>query len=1002
MEQLYSTTNPQLVDQYQNALQEIQKSPQGANVASYLLSASSRNCRYFGALTYSVVILNNTLNDDQVKDLVSLIHRHIQDLLSDESAQSQNMFVIQKLFSNLLLLYTKYPSSHPSPILLFTAMILNLKAPFHDLIRQLSPPQLELTLIYFSTLVEDIYRANANSSALHRSVFQDILPMLITTYNYLLQVKSLNQLLYQLTFQSLKTLSAWMSYISNVNAENRYEASHVSILTQYIFLFFLGNAQDNDDEYLSIIQLCLKIFGEVFEINPTLLTLEEKETIINLLFEPASWGAHFQKAIVLSEARHEREEEVNAYVDLTLSVLQYSMIKISKTILEPKTQSMIESALRLTELDGAAFEDDLTSERMLEFWEELSNVYIDSADMFDTLFEQAGDAQFEKSFKILQKQLFEQVSRIYWKKIHIPSYDVYSSHRAEFNSYRQAVADFFLVAYSLLKSELYSMLTESLVLGSKDTSGQNLADIEASLFLLFNINDDAVYFESQASTLLPFTSKIMQSYVIQQFKELLIDDPYNRLPLSTFVQYLSSSVFFFETDSGSVHLGEIFDIMFRIIVSNNQYLSLLASKTVTRICERCSRHLVQFLPNLEVIILEMLKNLSIDGLIRLRMFNAYTVVARTVEDETQFDETLYGMVTEIRNTSSLMLATVEESGSCSDIQEEYLTSLLSCLVGVAKGCALSDEFREAMTDHRTQFYKNYWAEDCHGVKSLVLSVLRMFLMESKVVRQMPIVVEKCTLVVKAGFGEELGGPFEFGQDTVLELVETIMTGLRNPNSVPHVLSLIECFINVNYRTLTTAQVEHLTNSVVTRNMDFLKSDPDLLKGAIDIFTKIIECKPSLIIHSDFFISTILPCALDGLQANELFIVKSISKFWTNLLNLKKGTRVDQEFVSTLFEMTWGPTLSNSLLVAFLKAPRSNLDQFYTVFRSLLVKYPVRFKSWLIQSMQLDSVVALADLKERETFVNQLVLTRGRRAANDVLKGFWLKCNGLVEYNNHNF
>lgn len=1002
MEQLYSTTSPQLVNQYQSTLQEIQKSPQGANVAAYLLNVPSRNCRYFGALTYSVVILNNPLGDGQVKDLVSLLHRHVQDLLADESSHSGNLFIIQKLFSNLLILYKKYPSSHPSPILLFTRTILNLEAPFELLISQLGPDQLFFTLLFFSTLVEDIYRTNGNSPALHRSVFQDVLPMLRSTYEYLLQLKCHNLLLYPLMLQSLKTLSAWMSYISNVNAENRYESSHVAILTQYIFLFFIEKVQHNNDEYLSLIQFCLKIFGEVFETNPSLLTLEEKETIINLLFEQNSWGMDFQKTIVLSEARHEREEEVNAYVDLTLSVLQYNIIKISKTILEPKTRIMIESALRLTDLDGATFEDDSTSERMLEFWEELSNVYIDSADMFDTLFEKAGDAQFEESFKRLQKQLFEQVSRIYWTKIRLPSYDVYSTNRAEFNSYRQAVADYFLVAYSLLKLDLYSMLTESLVAGSKDGSSQNLADIEASLFLLYNINDDAVYFESQANAILPYSSIIMQSRITQHFKELSIEEPYNRLPVSTFVQYLSSNVFYFQTDSGSVYLGEVFDMIFEIIVSSNQYLSLLASKTATKICERCSRYLVQFLPNLELIVLGMLKNLNIDGLIRLRMFNAYSVVARTVEDEVQFSKTLHGMVTEIRNTAREMLASVEESASCSDLQEEYLTSLLSCLIGVAKGSALTDEFREAMTDERAHNYRGFWAGDRDGIKLLILSVLRMFLIESKVVGQMPIIVEKCTLVVRAGFGEELGGPFEFGPEIVLNFVESIMVNLRNPNSVPHVLSLIECFINVNFRTLNMIQVEDLTNLVFARNLTFFKSDPDLLKGAIDVFTKIIECKPALIIHSEFFISTIFPYALDGLQANEMFIVKSISKFWTNLLNLKKGTQSDQEFISNLMETSWGQQLSNHLVVSFFKAPRSNLEHFYTIFRSLLAKYPVRFKVWLTQSMQLEPVSGLAVLKERETFVNQLVLTRGRRAANDVLKGFWLKCNGLVEYNNQAF
>lgn len=170
-----------------------------------------------------------------------------------------------------------------------------------------------------------------------------------------------------------------------------------------------------------------------------------------------------------------------------------------------------------------------------------------------------------------------------------------------------------------------------------------------------------------------------------------------------------------------------------------------------------------------------------------------------------------------------------------------------------------------------------------------------------------------------------------------------------------------------------------------------------------MFSKIIECKPSLIILSSFFNSTILPCAVDGVQSNEQFIIKSISKFWNNLLNLKKGSREDQDIVQgLLIDLAWGQLLTNSLVVTFLKAPRSNLDHYYSIFRSLLGKYPVKFKQWLVVIVLLLEISESIGMKERDLFINQLVLTRGRRAANDVLKAFWLKCNHLVEYNNQNF
>lgn len=938
----------------------------------------------------------------QINQIRDILHSHILNMVLDESSISSNMFILRKLFSNLHLLYSKYPHTYRYPILRFAQTISGLTEPIDNILTLMTISQLDLLLVFSSTFVEDIFRTSINISDMHRLVYEELFPVFVTIFKNLSISKANGTLPYDLELQSLKTLASWMSYISNVNGEVRYESQLVSSLSNYAFGYFITQLQEDDEEYFSRILLSLQIFGDIFETNPGLLAMDEKQAIVKMLFGLNNWGAHFLRQIVLTDKRLEHEEEVNAYVDLVLNVLQFNMIKITKSILDDSTHNIIETVLLLSDLNGACFEDDSVSERMLEFWEELTNVYIDSADIFEALFEQTSAPQFRKTFEHRRLQIVQQACQIYWKKCHIPLYEVYSSAKAEFDSYRRAISDFYIVAYSFLKTDLYRMLCDSLILHLQDKSQeaiQSLIDVEATLYLLFNINDDAVYFESQANVLIPFSARVMQSDLMGRLHELKINEPSNRLPISTFVQYLSSNVFYFQTDQGSTHLGDVLDFIFQIIVSNDYSLSLLASKTATRLCEKCSRYLIQFLPNLELIIFEMLKNISTDGLIRLRMFHAFSVVARTIDNEDQFCKILLSLVNELRRTSEFVLQEVDQSGSLSDVQEEYLVSLLSCLVGVAKGSSLPDELRDAMSEDSMELYRLYWRQDLAGVKPIVLSILRLFLIDNKVTMQNSIIVEKSVSIIKAGFGEELGGPFDFGQDTVLELVETIMNNLRNANAVPFVLSLIECFVNVNFRVLSTNQVDRLVEGVFTRNLDFLKSDPDLLKGTIDVFTKFVECKPALIIYSTFFKSVVLPCAAEGLQASELFIIKSISKFWTNLLNLKKGMEEDKNLVlSLLTQYNWGRALSGTLLMSFLRAPRSNLEPFYSLFRALIAKDPINFKLWLIEIVRVEPIPKVPNVKDRETFVNQLMLTRGRRTANDVLKAFWLKSNGLVEYN----
>lgn len=112
--------------------------------------------------------------------------------------------------------------------------------------------------------------------------------------------------------------------------------------------------------------------------------------------------------ILLTDSRFEHEDLVNAFVDLALYVLQHNMIRLSKTILEPASQSILQIAMAMTDLDGASFENDQVSERMLEFWEEFINVYIDSGEVFETLFELRDDAEFKRSFEYQRSQILQQ------------------------------------------------------------------------------------------------------------------------------------------------------------------------------------------------------------------------------------------------------------------------------------------------------------------------------------------------------------------------------------------------------------------------------------------------------------------------------------------------------------------------------------------------------------------------------------------------------------------
>lgn len=1008
METLYSSNDPNAVFTYQKELQAIQKSPQGFAVASYLLEQQSRNCKYFGALTYAVVIQNSDLNNETLQALTGSIQGHIGQLLNDSPQISSHLFILKKLMSDLSMLYIKNPS-FANPIWVFLKSMGNDQGSdiltFTASVSRLNSVQLGLLLMYFSILVEDVLKLNDHASAINSAVKKDVFPLLEVTFEYLMYLKENKQLLDDMDIQSLETLNSWMSYIPNNNGDARYDSKEIALIIKFLLQHFQQPVDGNNEQKMASFKLALQIFNEILEVNSPLLSMEQKLSLYSILFTLGEWGDQFMNQIIFSERREEFTEEVTAFVDLVLTVLQLNAIRLSKSILDASTQNILSIALRLTSIDGTPNSEEFISERMLEFWEELANVYQDSNDMFDILFQEAQDPLFRDNFELEKKTIFNEVAKVYWRKIHLPNLSIYKDIRSEFIGYRIAVAEFFIGVYALLKSDFYEMMCESLIeyIGKFSENPVLIADIEATLYLLYKINDDTVYFESQERLITPFSQKIFASNLLGTFKDTSISDDKGHLFNSTLILYIASNEFYFKTSEGNVYLGQVFDMLFPIIMANSSNLSLLASKTATKICEECSLSLTGFLANLEVIVIEMLRNSSIDSLIRLRMFNAYSVIAKNIGDVNEHAEIIKGMILTINEASQAMMSAVGSTFSESD--EEYLVSLVSCLVNIGKGSSLTDEEIEQLLTEQEVNYRQFWKADPLGIKPAVLEIVTKYSLENQTLSQNTMVIEKCLQVFKMGLGESLGGPFEFDQDTIAQYLVSVMENNRNPNAVPYIFGLFESMIVTNFRNLSDELVGGLIDRLFIQRLEFLKTDPDMIKSGIDIFSKIIEYKPSLIIHLPIFVNTIIPFALEGFDANESFIIKSVLKFWITTINLKRGTKDDHEILTRLFiDLGLGKMVTFKLMPSFLRCTRSHLEYYYNVFRSLVGKFPIPFKQWLTESLEELKKTALArtDPKETNMFIHKLMITRGRRTANDVLKLFWLTANGLVEYNSQNF
>lgn len=990
MEALYSATDPVLISKYQRALQDLQRSEIGYCMAQSLLQNPSPNCRYFGALTFTVVIQTNTFTPDTYGAILAEMLARVGDF----SALSGHQFIVRKLLSNISLLYVKTSGFFSDPVEAVLGMLMPGRRPAAAdpaTYAGLARDQWLLLLSFLTVLVEDIAKLQDFRAPVHRHVRHGVFPCLEAVYGCLARSAPDPPVV----LKSLECLASWMAYIPNASADFRYDDIGV-------FLHYLMRHLFSEDLHatLEASNLCLSVFNDILELNAPLIPVQDKNTLYQSVCGP--WGERYvEKAL----------DNISPFVDIFLTILQLTCVRLAKTILDPESMSVVSFALRLSEFPGVPCIEDTVSERMLLFWEDFAAVFQESPETFEDL---------DRDVRFVQRKndIFRLLSQVYWKKAHVPDHETYREIFHEFNAYRSNVSDYFLVLYSILKLELYETMVLSLAGMDAASYPAKMADIDATLYLLFKINDDSVYFESQTAPLAELTLRLYESLLLANLLATLSAHSLQAMTpfyLQTLVRFLSSTEFFLKTERGRPFLKPVFETLLPVVqvrpdTSQVQHTAtaLLALKSVTKICEECSLFLVPMLPDLEKIVVLMLKDHTYDALVRLRMFNAYSVIALNIADLGHYAQVLHGMILAIAAAAA---ETLKETSTFPETQDDYVISLLSCLVNIAKGSVHSDEAVEQMSEQQKNQYREFWRADPAHIKPLIASIIEEFSFKYQK-RGYALVIEKCTLVMKVGFGESLGGPFEMGPQVISEYCVSVMQALAGTRAsaheaapeplarmvaVPHVYGLMQCLISTSYRVLEPELVHGLMRGAIVDFLSMLGQDPDAVKAAVDVSTTVFEKKPGLFLYSPD-LSKMLEFLLDCLHANEASVVKSALKFWYVLLLRKNGTQQDAQFLSQiLVDHGIGDAFTQNLVSSFVQAPRSNLEHFYQTFRALIGKYSVHAKHWLLKALD-GKILPKMGEKDTTLFLQKLLVTRGRRTANDVLRDFWLQTNGMVDYN----
>lgn len=1006
IEKLYTTTDNAEIRLIQDTLQELQRLDQGYQIGLNLLNHSLTGCKYFGALTITVFLNTHLEVATKYSDANALITEIVGKVYELSSTGNTQTFIIKKLLSNIGLIWARLSSGiegdsagDPGDYLCRGLSERNQEAMKH-----LNPTQWKILMLFYTIVAEDYKRYTL--TALHQRVRLNIwprLPSLFLLFNVPGRAGGDFQLL------GLDCVSAWVIYISHSDAytTSHYTAEDTKSLTSFLYGFFSEPFDRTDDHILDLLPRAFSAVTELYDGCPRLLSADAKQSLATVLFKDGNFGLSFiQSVLTDSEFCEEHGNAVEAFVNMLIAYLNFNILHLCRNILEPDTQRILELMLSLTATNQASSViAEQISEQMLSFWDEFVHTFGDDVSFLSKTIHK----DIKAAYLAQRNLLVLECSKIYWNKAAMQREDP-AIPSLEFRSYRATIGDFFDTVYNLLGLELYSMMVAAVcsLLRNLHGSIQDAVNVEVALFLLYTVTSELTFYDDETPEHLFLIDQVFAAGLVDKVPSL-IDTVGARFPLGahqlriTLLRFLSSLQFYFKTKEGGQYLRGSFNFLFGVILGDAPApVSLIASKTVLSICQEAPEQLNGFLPQLEQILLLMIENPNVDNLIRERMCNATVLIAHVKRPE-HFASVVVRILKRLVLVVVVLVNSPESISTEFTDLEEYATSLISCLSEMAAAARIPDDDDNWLTEDEIIATNEYWLDDPENIKPLVIDCVRQFAIEFTPLVNNAIVTEKCCCILKYGLGETVDGPFKMSLATIVEFLEAKLKVSTNALAISFVFKLVESMV-ITSPIPVQPYIDHILHCLLIDKIESPTAEFDLVKPAMDVFITLMEKLPNAVIDLAVFHQQIIPFALRALAHCETFISKSVLKFWSTMIQLKRGNEAAHQLLQILIVgdnlmACLGYQMTAALVASFVGNLRLNLDQYYPVFRAMVAKFAMHFKKWLDDALSLQFLSGQLrfEAKQLQLFVSQLMVTRGQRAANDVLKRFWLDANGLSDY-----
>ncbi|KAI1497513.1 armadillo-type protein [Biscogniauxia marginata] len=981
--ELYKPNPAETISRIQDALQRLQKSDQGWQLAQGLLACPGDNVKFFGALTIIVKLNTGRLSDE---DALSVLHKLIAWLINSLDDGSGTI-VVRKLCSALVTHFIHYSHTWVR-CLRHLVCCLNLNAsvsvedtgdfsPIENIVQALNTKKYLAASWFATSLAEETEKVDTKSTryiGLHERLLSNIQDVTTLMSHALKPINGVGST--ELQKESIACLQAWIMYVQRSPQQHLVES--LQTLLQPVIRCLLS-----DELYETTIELLADILGDW----PEVFTPDQFNSLYSL-FE-SQWSQERYQSLLQGDPDFDS-------IQFGLFMVAFGNARMNDMMdgKDERAQRFLAGLAGLLTAQGHPVAEDKIFGPALEFW----SAFVEN--LVDNLGSESSDNL------PWDKPPLSQVMRVVsysWQKIQYPMIDVYnswdSSERAGFGDARKDVADFLQSVYTISGLPLVSLFVD-LILQALTSSAW--AELEAASFCLGALSD-CVPEDGSCDDIL---NKVFGSPLFDLLHQGRSVVPVRARQTCLYLIERYSDYF----GRHAEFLPAALNLLFSAV--GDRHLALPSSKSIYTLCSSCREHLTSEV-NAFLKEYSSLRNGSeFDSVAEERVVGAIASIIQSITDKERKADAVERllMLIGIDVNACLRLRAIDGGilfgpshtviyrafditqrptapVTAPEVALQLAIRALRCLCSIAKGFQAPVDLDSDENNSETP--GDLYLDHTHGeIMSTLIQFRNLFSSNAEV-------VDVICAIIRAGFSEIDPGPFVFPPQMVTEYIIGYWQ-----NRIAAVVNTASVFVT----SLSSGRRKNYTASAIRRILPWVvarlhelpepESDPELSQYGIEFAERAMARQPLIFMtQNEPVLEFIFMFGIKLLNGSEPLPKAAAAEFWATFITLKVDSFNTLATVDDAMSHL-GPQIAQSLVHNIGgKASRSELDRLSDPLKKLVATH-VHAQKWLEAALNNPAFPSdKVSSRDKALFLKKVMSLRGQRATNQVVREFWLACRG---------